>query len=99
VPRCRPGLVSVYHDILPGMTTVLPGMTTALPDVATVLLGLSRSVGTAFGFTLCFSSRRCNSNWFVSKCAWNKINIRDYFKLCHESIFYVYTFIVYRFTE
>ena len=77
VPRCRPVLVPV----LPGMTTVLPGVPTVLPGVATVLFGLSRSVGTAFGFNLCFASRRCNSNWLVSKCAWNKINLRDYLKL------------------
>ena len=85
--------------VLPGMTTVLPGVTTVLPSVATVLLGLSRSVGTAFGFNIGFPSRRCNSNWLVSKCSWNKINIRDYLKLCHERINYVYTFIVYRLSE
>ena len=95
--RCHPGVSRMCHGVapiwcrfimfLPGMITVLPGVSTVLPGVATVLLGLSRSDGTAFSFKLCFPSRRCNSNWLVSKCAWNKINIRDYLKFCHESSF------------
>ena len=53
MPRCRPGLVPVYHGsprcghgaptvqwVLPGVATVLPGVATVLPGVATVLPGL-----------------------------------------------------------
>ena len=89
MPRCRPGLGPVYHGS-PRYDHGSPGCGHGSP----------RSVGTAFGFNLCFPSRRCNSNWLVSKCAWNKINIRDYLKLYHESIVYVFSiFIVYRLSE
>ena len=109
--RCHPGVLRMCHGAAPFWCrfitdTVLPGIIIIIDHgfpppsvVPTVLLGLSRSVGTAFGCNLCFPSRRCNSNWLVSKCAWNKINIRDYLKFCHECIFYVYRFIVYRLSD
>ena len=75
VPLCRVGLVPVHHDD---------------HDSPRYSHGSPRSVGTAFGFNLCFPPRRCNSNWLVSKCAWNKINIRDYLKLC-QKVFFTFT--------
>ena len=68
---CR--FINVLHGrttVLPGVATVLPGVATVLPGVVSVCPGLLLSVGTGFGFNyLCFPSRRCNSNWLVSKCA------------------------------
>jgi len=81
MPRCRPGLVPVYHGS-PRCGHGSPRCGHGCPRFS---LGLSRSFGTVFGFNvLCFPSwaRRCNSNWLVSKCAWNKMNICDHLKLC-----------------
>jgi len=96
--RYHPGVSRMCHCVVPvwcRFITILHGMTTVHPGVATVLLGLSRSVGTSFGFNLCFPSRLCNSNWLVSKSVWNKINIRDYLKLCHEGMFFTFTYLLF----
>ena len=86
VPRCRPGLVPVHH----GSARCSHGSARCSHGSPRCSHGSPRSVGTAFGFNLCFPSRRCNSNWLVSKCARNKLNIRDYLKVS-QKVFFTFT--------